>query len=76
MDQTVVVALISLAGVVTTAVLTNSLIKYRIDQLEKKVDKHNNLIERTYKLEEDAALHEAELKRQNERIKILEGESK
>lgn len=74
MDQTVVVALISLAGVIITAVLTNSLIKYRIDQLEKKVDKHNNLIERTYKLEEDAALHEAELKRQNERIKILEGE--
>ena len=28
----------------------------RIEQLEKKMDKHNNLIERTYKLEQDIAI--------------------
>lgn len=39
-------------GVVTSAKLTN----YRIEQLEKKVDKHNTVIERTYKLEETQAV--------------------
>ncbi|MCI9119877.1 MAG: hypothetical protein HFF30_07050 [Flavonifractor sp.] len=37
----------SLAGVLASAKLTN----YRIEQLEKRVEVHNNLIERTYKLE-------------------------
>ena len=30
---------------------TRELIDYRVSELEKKQDKHNNLIERTYKLE-------------------------
>lgn len=30
---------------------TRALIDYRVKELEKKQDKHNNLIERTYKLE-------------------------
>lgn len=55
MPDTVVVALISgactligtICGVVTSAKMTN----YRIEQLEKKVEKHNNVVERTYKLE-------------------------
>lgn len=50
----IIVALIGLAGsafgafigVLASAKLTN----YRIEQLEKKVDKHNTVIERTYKL--------------------------
>ena len=37
----------SLAGVLASAKLTN----YRIEQLQKRVEVHNNLIERTYKLE-------------------------
>ncbi len=37
----------SIAGIAATNRLTN----YRIDQLEKKVDKHNNLIERMVKVE-------------------------
>lgn len=41
-------SLISLAGIIITAVITNSLVKYRVEQLEKKVDKHNNLIERMF----------------------------
>lgn len=55
MPDTVIVALISgactligtICGVVTSARMTN----YRIEQLEKKVEKHNNVVERTYKLE-------------------------
>ena len=31
--------------------IANKLINYRIAQLEKKVEKHNNIIERTFKLE-------------------------
>ena len=51
---------------------TEALIEYRLKMLEEKVDKHNNLIDRTYKLEERTELQEAELHRQNERLKILE----
>lgn len=31
---------------------TRDLLEYRLTQLEKKVDKHNNLVERMYKCEE------------------------
>ena len=44
----------------------------RIDQLEKKMDKHNNLIERTYLLEKDAAVFRNDLKVANHRIDDLE----
>lgn len=55
MSDTILVALISgaftlvgtILGVVASAKMTN----YRIEQLEKKVEKHNNVVERTYKLE-------------------------
>ena len=40
-------ALGSLFGIVAASKLTN----FRLAQLEKKVDKHNGLVERTYKLE-------------------------
>lgn len=52
MSETLINGLISLAGVIGTAIITNSLIKYRIEQLEKKVDKHNTVIERVFKLEQ------------------------
>lgn len=32
--------------------------RYRIEQLEKKVEKHNNLVDRTYKLEQKVAVLE------------------
>lgn len=44
---------------------TETLILYRIEQLEKSVSRHNNLIERMYKVEQDVALHD-------ERISNLE----
>jgi len=58
----------SLMGVLASASLT----RYRLEQLEKKVDKHNNLVERTYHLEEGAALLEEKLKVANHRIEDLE----
>lgn len=48
------------------------LITYRLEQLEKKVDKHNGVVERTYKLEESTALQEEKLKVINHRIEDLE----
>ena len=37
------------AGIITSTKLTN----YQINELKKRVDKHNNVIERTYKLQEE-----------------------
>ena len=51
---------------------TISLVTYRLEQLEKKVDKHNNLIERTYKLEESHAVMDEQIKVANHRISDLE----
>ena len=76
MPDTVIVAIISGAFALLGTYLANrkaaSLIEYRLSELEKKVDKHNNVIERTYKLEERTELQEAEIKRHNERLKSLE----
>lgn len=56
LSETVIVAALSLIGTVTGSVLgiiaSNKVTLYRIEQLEKKVDKHNSVIERTYLLEE------------------------
>lgn len=51
---------------------TRTLVEYRISELEKKVDKHNSLIERTYKLEERNSVIEQEIKVANHRIDDLE----
>ena len=45
---------------------------YRIEQLEKKMDKHNNFIERVYALEKEEAVIEEEIKVVNHRIGDLE----
>ena len=48
------------------------LISYRLEQLEKKVDVHNNVIERTYELEKKSDLMEEQIKVANHRIDDLE----
>ncbi len=56
MQPEIVVGLLSLCGTLIGSVggimATNKLTVYRIGELEKKVDKHNNLIERMYKAED------------------------
>lgn len=49
-----------------------AIIELKIDTLSDRVNKHNNLIERTYKLEEQAALQEEKIKVANHRIEDLE----
>ena len=76
MSDTIIIALISLigtlggtfGGILATSKLTN----YRIEQLEKKVDKHNNLIERMYKAEDSINILDEKIKVVNHRIEDLE----
>ena len=55
MSDTIVVALIGFAGTMAGSIIgimaSQSLTQYRLKQLEDKVEAHNNLVERTYKLE-------------------------
>ena len=61
-------ALGTFAGIAVNAKLTN----YRIEQLEKKVDKHNKVIDRVYRLEQRDAVVDEEIKVVNHRINDLE----
>lgn len=69
MSTEFLVALLALAGTLTgsfTGILVaNKLVNYRLEQLEKKVEKHNNLVERI-------AMAENELKIIHHRIDDLE----
>ena len=76
MTDAIIVAVLSLGGTLAGAYLANrksaALIAYRLEQLEKKVAKHNGLVERTYRLEESAAVMEEKIKVANHRIDDLE----
>ncbi|WP_346905082.1 hypothetical protein [Faecalicatena contorta] len=69
MPDTVFVAVLSLVGTLAGSFGGTQLIKYRIEQLEKKVEKHNSVMERTFRLEE-------QMKVANHRIQDLENEEK
>ena len=75
--QTIIVACISLVGTLAGSYFSNqkgqALIAYRLEQLEEKVNKHNNLVERMYKLEELTAVQDEQIKVVNHRIADLEG---
>lgn len=55
MASEIIVALLGLLGTLCGSFLgvisANKLVQYRLQQLEEKVAKHNNLVERTYVLE-------------------------
>ena len=56
MNAEIVIALLSLAGTLigslSEVLAANRLTNYRIQELEKKVEKHNTMVERTFRLEE------------------------
>jgi hypothetical protein len=62
----------TLVGTLGGIALSSNLTNYRIEQLEKKVEKHNNLITRTYKLEQEFAVMDEKVKVANHRIDDLE----
>lgn len=76
MMETIIVAVLSLVGTLAGSFFAHrkstALLAYRLEQLEKKVDLHNQVITRTFKLEEKASLAEAEFKRINHRLEDLE----
>lgn len=76
MSGEVVVALITLLGSAIGTIggifATNKMTTYRIEQLEKKVDKHNQVVERMYEAEKNISVISEEIKNVNHRIEELE----
>lgn len=79
----IITSVFALLGVIITALYGNRATKknikeqtdltiYRIEQLEKKQDKHNKLVERMYNVEEKVGLLEEKIKVENHRIGDLE----
>lgn len=77
---TILAAVISALAAIVVCVISNhyqnentrNLLEYRLTQLEEKVDKHNNLVERTYKLEQHIEVQDERIKVANHRIDDLE----
>lgn len=71
-----VIAIISMAGTMSGSYFANrkstALVAYRLEQLEKKQDIHNGVIDRVYKLEKGVALNKEDIKVANHRIEDLE----
>ena len=76
MSDTVVAALIGLAGSGAGAfggiLISAKLTQYRLEQLEKKVEVHNQVIDRVYKLEKRAEVQEEKIQVCKHRIGDLE----
>lgn len=76
MNEAIIVAILSLFGTLVGSfsgiITANKLVNYRLQQLEKKVEKHNQVIERVYKLEKHEAVLDEEMRVANHRIDDLE----
>lgn len=77
MSESIIVALItgglSLLGVYMANRKSQALVEYRLSELQKQAEKHNQIIERTYSLEERMAVNEEKIKVADHRISDLEG---
>ncbi len=75
-SDTVIAAVLSmlgsLGGTFGGILVSNKLTSYRLEQLEKKVQAHNNLVERTYHLEGEMDVIHEQIKVVNHRIGDLE----
>ena len=80
MSETILVALIGLAGSGAGAfggiLVSSKLTQYRLEQLERKVEVHNQVIDRVYKLEERTEVQAEKIKVANRRIGDLENINK
>ena len=70
----IIVAIIALAGTAIGSLggvlAASKLINYRIEQLEKKVDKHNSVVERIAVVEVKVSDQALELKRIHQALKV------
>lgn len=79
--ENLVIALVT--GAVTLAVClvnnflqqskTRALLEYKLNELTQRVNKHNDLVERTYRLEEQLSVIDEKLKELTRRVNLLEG---
>ena len=74
--ESIIVAALALLGTLAGTYFANrksaALIAYRLEQLETKVQAHNNLVERMYQVEERTGLQEEKIKVVNHRLSDLE----
>ena len=65
LTEGIIVAFITIVGNILVSAIshrkTAALVEYRLQELEKKVAKHNTLVERTYKIEQDIAVLQNEV---------------
>ena len=74
--ETIISACISTAVTLIVCVISNNakqektrtLMEYKLEELTKRVNEHNNLIKRTYALEETMSVHEEQIKVANHSI--------
>ena len=63
--SSIIVGVLALAGTLIGSMMANNktqaLVTYRLQQLEEKVNKHNNLVERMYKMEEKQMVMEEQM---------------
>lgn len=82
MTETVATALITGGVTLLVCLLTNhyqqnqvmAVLQVKLEELTRQVNKHNQLVERTYRLEEQMHVHEEKIKVANHRIDDLERE--
>jgi hypothetical protein len=76
MSENIIIALIAFVGTLAGSYLaqrkTTALVVYRLEQLENKVDKHNSVVERTYKLEQNFCIMDEKIRVANHRLTDLE----
>lgn len=76
MSHEIIVALIGIIPAVFVAIISiisnNEIVKVKIEELTKKVEKHNQIVERTYKLESDVDAAFDKLKEVRGRVERLE----
>ena len=58
----VCVAIPNIIATLTSNKRSTALITYRVNELEKKVEKHNSVVERTFRLEEDVKNMQEDIK--------------
>ena len=71
-DANIIVSLVTLAGTILTVISGSKLTAYRIQKLEEKVQAHNNLIDRMYKVEQKIEVDENRIKVTEHRLEDLE----
>ena len=71
MDNEIIVAILALAGTAIGSmggiIASSKLTNHRLKRLEDKVDKHNSVIERTYKLETEVSNIKEDIRELKER---------